>query len=114
MKLNCVGQNCTATIEINEPVSPQVKYHCVKHTAVIPIALHFQDYQFDRQLGSGTDPKGYERGAIQNTKRGEVNCQDRENTKERKAEEIEKSLVGHKNAKKILAVLNSDKRDSNG
>lgn len=62
-KLICSFKDCPASIETPEPVSSVARYTCRQHTGKNPAAdLHFQESQFDPQIGSGTDPKFYEVG----------------------------------------------------
>jgi hypothetical protein len=131
MIVNCHKKNCPSSINIAGPLSSNFKYTCRNHTAVDDNDVHFQDCQFDRQIGSGTDPKAYERGIGFSGTRGvrPVNSSINGNTektrllsyprgssvrfRKRLIERAGKELAGHKNADKILKILREDIRDSN-
>lgn len=126
MTLYCQTEGCPATIEVNESVSPAVKYVCREHTGRKENDVRFQDSQFDPKIGAGTDPKAYERGQgfFGKGRRSEINRTTgrpessrptgsvkrySENVIAKAAEE----LAVHENRDEILKVLREDIRDGN-
>lgn len=119
MIVNCHEKNCLSSIDIVGPLSSDFKYTCRNHTAIDDNGVHFQDCQFDRAIGSGTDPKAYEHGAYR------VRLSERRQSstslpkglplafKKRLTERAKKDLIGHPKAEEILKVLQKDIRDSN-
>ena len=129
MIIHCNYPGCLAQIEVNEDVSPKVGYTCRKHTGVGEDKVRFQESQFDPGIGSGADPKFYERGSGFKTTRGQRPEMSRINGRseearnrptgspkrfsERIIEKAKSELSGHENADKILKILREDIRDNN-
>jgi hypothetical protein len=126
--IHCNYPGCPAWIEVNEGVSPAVTYSCREHTQVGEDKVRFQESQFDPEVGSGTDPKSYERGhqihnrfAYRKYETGDPSVDPKENPvhqngrvkKTRFVRQAEALLQGHENETKILDVLTEDVRDSN-
>ena len=63
MTLYCQVKGCKSTLEINDLVSPAALYSCREHTEKGEDKVRFQEVQFDPTVGSGIDPKAYERGS---------------------------------------------------
>jgi hypothetical protein len=97
-------------IILGEGVAPGATYTCKNHTLPDDSSVHFQDCQFDRQIGSGTDPKAYERGTTYSAGRGEPRHLGENSRKQQFDKKIEESLVGHENAEAILKILKADVR----
>jgi hypothetical protein len=64
--INCIveekGVRCSTTLEVTEPMSPQFKFICKNHPDTVQRRaagntrlkrpdVHFQEYQFDKDLG---------------------------------------------------------------
>ncbi len=124
MKLQCVTTGCHNSVEVYRPVSPIVNYLCREHSMLGIPQIHFQEVQFDPQLGSGVDPKSYERGhsgfrmsaGKKIRKSEETNRKPYESSRarrERVQREIAAELAEHENKKKILDILNEDTRQHN-
>jgi len=108
MILYCNTYGCSNTLTIDDSNFNAI-YTCRLHTPKVESDVHFQDCQFDRKMGSGTDPKAYERGMTSG--HSESSRRDREGSKKQQADEkIEESLAGHKNAVEILKILKADVR----
>ena len=111
MRLNCDGKNCKNGIEISGDVPSQARYTCPEHADVAPDNIRFQRHQFDDLLGSGTDPRLYERRRIFMRKIAEFPNIGR--PRKNKLKRTTELLTGHPNAEKILAVLTEEVHDSN-
>lgn len=122
MIITCTGIGCLAKIEIAGHVSPSATFTCRDHVKKAADNERFQETQFDSKIGSGTDPKAYERGYVgfgQSRKAnmlvqdGKVNTPITKSYKRLMIEKAEAELAGHENSKEILKILNQDVRDSN-
>lgn len=121
MRLFCRGEGCQASIEICESVAPFANYTCKIHVGKkSDDKMRFQEVQFDPTIGSGTDPRAYEkgvgfRGRPGVSKHGSRRDRSGKGTTPRKRfiAKIGPVLVGHENADKILKILNEDIRDAN-
>jgi hypothetical protein len=112
MKINCSGRGCLASIELLGSVSPTIRYHCKDHVVKAKNDIRFQDYQFDHEIGSGTDPKAYERGVrFGRSGRSFANQNSSRNGRKRVIKKAEESLVGHENKIEILNILKLDTRN---
>lgn len=124
MKINCWGINCKAYIEVEGPVGHDANYSCREHSGRREPRHRFQDHQFDRDIGTGTDPKFYERGGSFNRGKGKYSSSERGSTikggptgkltLKNRAEKSKEAVKGHKNEEAILKILNEDVRDGNG
>lgn len=123
-KLICSFKDCQASIETPEPVSSVARYTCRQHTGKNPVAeLHFQESQFDPQIGSGTDPKFYEAGRGVFGARKQFN-QEKSDVGRNSANAPRKftdkvirkagpELANHENRTEIVEILKEDVRDHN-
>ena len=110
MKIFCQSVGCASFIELNSGVTLATKYACRLHTRKAPDTIRFQQFQFDEdQLGSGTDPRVYER-ARQSKKRIEFPRSGRPRKDTQK--KLETELVGHQNAAEIRLVLENETHKS--
>lgn len=88
------------------------KYSCRLHTPKPAQKVHFQLYQFDPNIGDGTDPKVYEKSRASKKTYTGGNPLGRPRKKKNKA--IERILKGHKHSAEILKILISENpRDKN-
>jgi hypothetical protein len=121
MIIACSTLDCPAVIEVPGPVSPTATYTCRKHTGQAEDKVRFQESQFDPQIGAGTDPKSYERGAGRfgthqsgRAETGKVQpISTSKSYRKRIVEQAKIELAGHENSKEILKILNADTRDAN-
>ena len=123
-RLICSFKECPAFIEVEGPVASVARYTCRLHVGKNPTAdIHFQQSQFDPQIGSGTDPKFYEAG------RGAFGV--RKGFNQEKSDELRSSsssprkfiekvirkagpeLANHENRDEIVEILKEDVRDHN-
>ena len=108
MKISCYAEGCTASIEADEAYAgTPAKYSCREHTERGKDKIRFQTYQFDdRLMGSGADPKAYERSAQPKKSARKFAGTGRSRTKA--FEKLEQRLAGVVNAAEIMKVLKKD------
>ena len=113
MRLNCRGEGCQASIEVGEAL-PFATYTCKNHVAKkSENKLRFQESQFDPRIGSGTDPKAYERGHAASRGSARPSSGSRAGSKKRNLEKLEKALTGHENREQIIKILKKDNAEDN-
>jgi hypothetical protein len=109
MKVYCSQGNCSANLEFSQ--ATVVVYTCKDHTTKAPDDVRFQPYQFDNEMGSGTDPKIYEH--VPNSKKAYNPGPRTGRPRKKRLKKIEESLAGHENADKIMNVLRKEDRGGN-
>lgn len=136
-KIMCQEAGCCNFVNLIDQVSNSAKFVCRDHTKKEDSKAHFQDYQFDPDLGLGADPKAYERGQSFrfNSQRGDkINPFDKTGRRKKKkrkylrstvgvgqtgsikgllVDAVKEVLTGHENEQEILNLLTKDTRDSN-
>jgi hypothetical protein len=120
MRLFCRGEGCQASIEVGDSVAPFASYTCKLHVGKkSDDKTRFQEVQFDPAIGSGTDPRAYEKGSGFRGRARASNSPRRERSgkgitpRKRFIAKVGPVLVGHENVDKILKILNEDIRDAN-
>jgi hypothetical protein len=109
MILYCWFEFCLNQVEVDEPTAWYTRYYCREHVRKDVEGIHFQDCQFDREIGSGVDPKAYERGSYSHSSHGSSSRRS-SSTRQQRDEKNEESLIGHENAEEILKILKTDVR----
>jgi hypothetical protein len=56
--LKCAVEGCESTIDVTEGVTPTVKFTCREHMGIVESDVHFQNFQFDRDLSKSSKPEG--------------------------------------------------------
>ena len=107
MKIFCQGHGCQVFLELSDGVTLATKYICRDHARKAPDTIRFQQFQFDEdQIGSGADPRVYER-ARQAKKTLKFPNQAGRHKKEN-LKKIEALLDGHESATEIIEIFKKD------
>jgi hypothetical protein len=113
MRLTCRGEGCQASIEVGNAL-PFATYTCKNHVAKKgDDKIRFQESQFDPKIGSGTDPKAYERGHAMSRSSHPAGSAGSRASKKKSMEKVEKALVGHENREQIISILKKDNAEDN-
>jgi hypothetical protein len=56
VKLFCMIDDCPNFVHVDQSLAPLATYTCKNHTAKAPDSTRFQEYQWDPDLDSGSDP----------------------------------------------------------
>lgn len=120
--VKCVGaeQGCLEVFRTEDAVAPGARFSCKVHTGKDikneAEGLAFQSIAFDLELGSGTDPRSYERGQNFNydANKNEGKVSTNRTKKDRLLKEAQELLKGgydEKTKKEILDIVGSDLKD---